>query len=56
MPHPAFHDQSKLRSFDDYLSVIKLLFAHDRALSVKKFASGGGIGPWIETTLLYVKT
>ena len=35
---------------------IKLLFAHDRALSVKKFASGGGIGPWVRATLLYVKT
>ena len=35
---------------------IKLLFAHDRALSVKKFASGGGIGSWVQATLLYVKT
>ena len=36
---------------------IKLLFAHDdRALSVKKLASGGGIGPWVQATLLYVKT
>ena len=35
---------------------IKLLFAHDRALSVKKFASGGGIGSWVQATLLHVKT